>query len=294
MARILYVTDLHGVIWKYKYIFEIVTSQKVDIVINGGDLLPLGNLLRQDEFIDTFLENYFSQFNDEKIYYISYLGNDDLAVFDPLFEKLCDKYSYITNIAQKKFDFNNYEFIGMNLVNDFPFALKDRARKDSENFTFPKQFGKPVLSTSNGFKKIDNWFTFASEIPTIEEELNQLIKPNNKENAIYIIHTPPSNLGLDVCHDGREVGSKAVYEFLKKNQPLLSFHGHIHESPDISGRWYSKLGRTICIQPGQGHHSQDHLIFVIIDLETIKIERFHAFKHNKNSIEKDQFNHSII
>ncbi len=289
--KLLYVTDLHGIVWKYKRIFETAKTLNIDIVINGGDLLPAGNLLRQDEFIDNFLDDYFSEFNMENIYYLSYLGNDDLIIFDELFEKTCNKYPYIVPIAQKKFEIENYEFIGMNWVADFPFALKDRARKDTKDFIFPKQFGKPVLSTSNGWEKIDNWFTLASEIPTIEDELNQLIEPNNKENAIYVIHTPPSNLGLDVCHDGREVGSKAVYEFMKKNQPLLSFHGHIHESPDISGHWYSKLGKTICIQPGQ---SQDHLIYVIIDLSTMEIERFHAFRFDKTNIEKDEFNHSII
>ena len=94
------------------------------------------------------------------------------------------------------------------------------------------------------------------------------------EQTIYIIHTPPSNLGLDVCHDGRKVGSKAIFNFIKKNQPLLTLHGHIHESPDVSGKWYSKLGKTICIQPGQSHHYQDYLIYVIFDLKTMQFERF--------------------
>jgi Icc-related predicted phosphoesterase len=104
--------------------------------------------------------------------------------------------------------------------------------------------------------------------------MNQFIKPENMNKAIYIIHMPPSNIGLDVCYDGRTVGSISIYKFLKKYQPLLSFHGHIHESPEVSGRWKSSIGKTICIQPGQSHQHENHLIFATIDLETMDFKRF--------------------
>ncbi len=92
-------------------------------------------------------------------------------------------------------------------------------------------------------------------------------------NTVYVFHNPPANLDIDVTHTGDMVGSKAEYEFLKKNQPKLSLHGHIHESPDFSGKWYSKLGKTICIQPGQSHQNENHLIYALIDLETMNIQR---------------------
>jgi len=290
----LYVTDLHGIQWKYDRILEVAKSLKVKAVINGGDMLPMVNFMKQDKFILAFLDNYFSKFDFEGIYYVCMLGNDDLRIFDNLFQKICDKYPYIINSAQKKCEIEKYEYIGMNWVVDFPFALKDRARKDTKDFIFPKQFGTPLLSTTSGWKELKDWFLYADSLPTIEEELNRLIKPKNIDNAIYIIHTPPSNLGLDLCYDGQKVGSNAVYRFIEKNQPLLSLHGHIHESPDISGNWYSKLGRTICIQPGQGHQYQDHLICVFIDLPKMKIERYYAFRYDRTLVEKDQFNHSVI
>ncbi len=272
--KILYVTDLHGAEWKYARTFEIAKSINVDIVINGGDMLPLkGNILNQDKFMINYLDGYFSNFNSESIYYITMLGNDDIQKFDDLFQNLCDKYDYIINIGNSVFELNDYEFIGMNLVPDVPFALKDRARKDTKEFEFPRQFGKPVISTSNGWKKIDDWFSYIDTLPTIEDEINDLVRPSNMENALYVIHTPPSDLSLDVCHDGRKVGSKAVYEFLKKNQPLLSFHGHIHESAEVSGKWYNKIGRTLCIQPGQSHYHEKYLVYALIDLKTMELER---------------------
>jgi len=87
--------------------------------------------------------------------------------------------------------------------------------------------------------------------------------------SVYVLHMPPYRLGLDKCSYGAEVGSKAIFNFLNKYQPKLSLHGHIHESPEVTGRWYAELGRTICIQPGQ----LDEFTYVTIDLSTMKFNR---------------------
>ena len=50
---------------------------------------------------------------------------------------------------------------------------------------------------------------------------------------------------------------------------MFSLHGHIHESPESSGRWLAQLGDTICIQPGQ----LEEFTYVTIDLSTMKFER---------------------
>jgi len=278
--KVLFVTDLHGIMWKYEKIFEIAKELQVKVVINGGDMLPKNmDLFRQNEFIVNYLDDYFEKFNDSKIHYLCYLGNDDLSIYDKLFDDICNKYSYIHHLAQRKCEIGGYEFIGMNWVVDYPFRLKDRCRMDTKDYVFQPQSGTGLLSTFMGWNEIDNWFNYAKTHLTIEEELNQLVFPKNMKKSVYVIHMPPSKLGLDKCHDGLEVGSNAVYNFLKKHQPNLSLHGHIHESPDVTKRWYAKLGNTICIQPGQ----LDDLSYVIIDLSTdMKFDRI----INKNTKEK--------
>jgi hypothetical protein len=232
------------------------------------------SFFKQDVFIKNFLDYYFAKFEKKKIFYLCFPGNDDLIVFDDLFEKVCRKYYYIRNIAQRRFEYNGYEFIGMNWVTDTPFGLKDRCRKDTEDFIFPKTLGSPVISTPKGLKTIDDWFGYAESLPTIEEELSNLIKPKNPKNTIYVFHMPPSNSGLDVCSDGKGVGSKAISEFLSKTQhPMISLHGHIHESPNISGVWEKKIGNTTAIQPGQSHYYEDYVVYIIIDLENMKFTR---------------------
>jgi Icc-related predicted phosphoesterase len=41
------------------------------------------------------------------------------------------------------------------------------------------------------------------------------------------------------------VGSTAVTNIIKRYQPMLALHGHVHES-----RGNVKVGRTLCINPG--------------------------------------------
>ena len=275
--RLLFVTDLHGSKWKYDRLFEAAKEFQANVVINGGDMLPKsGEPFRQDEFITNYLDNHFARFNSAGIYYLCYPGNDDLRIFDKKLEETCNKYSFVVCLAQRKFEVGGYEFVGMNRVVDYPFRLKDRCRMDTDDYTFQEQFGTGLLSTPDGWQEIDDWFAHAKKLPTIEEELDRLVRPRDMTKSVYVLHMPPSGLGLDKCSYGAEVGSKAIYNFLNKYQPKLSLHGHIHESPEVTGRWYAKLGRTICIQPGQ----LDEFTYVTIDLSTMKFDRVREH-HNK-------------
>src|SRR5208337_1340156 len=252
--KILFATDLHGDRTKYSRLVEVAKDFKAEVIINCGDMLPKGkDILNQGEFITDYLDGYFSELNAAGIYHLSYLGNDDLQMFDQLFDDTCGKYPYIINLAQRKFEVQGYEFIGMNWVTDYPFLLKDRCRRDSDDYEFPMQYGKGLLSTPMGLREIRDWFSYARTLPTIEQEMNRLPKPKNMAKSVYVIHMPPYKLGLDKCAHGEDVGSKAIYDFILKYQPRLSLHGHIHESPELTGKWRAELGKTICVQPGQAN-----------------------------------------
>jgi len=269
--KIIFVSDLHGSTWKYEKLYKVAIRHHADVVMNGGDMLPKNcDLFQQDKFINRHLKKHFQQFNEAKIYYLCYLGNDDLMIFDQLFEETCQEYEYICNIAQQKRTIQDMDFIGMNWVVDYPFQLKDRCRMDTREYIFQRQFGPGLLSSFSGWKKIDNWYTYANTLPTIKDELDRLPRPKCMQYCVYMIHMPPANLELDVCGHGEKVGSQALYTFLQTYQPQLSLHGHIHESPKISGIWKAKLGNTTCIQPGQ----LKGLTYVTIDTNRMNIERY--------------------
>ncbi len=272
--KILFVTDLHGNTAKYRSVFEAAIKHGVVAVVNGGDMLTLDGDLHgsQRDFIEGFLSAYFAGYEKAGICHLGFLGNDDLKIHDNVFDEICRKHKHVVNLAQRRFALSCYEFIGMNWVADYPFRLKDRCRRDGPGYIFQEQFGSGLLSTPEGFRELEDWPSYAATLPTIEDELAALPKPTASSRAIYVIHTPPFGLGLDVISSGEQAGSQAVSRFIGKTRPLLTLHGHIHEAPLITGIWKAKIGETICVQPGQ--LKANTLSYALIDLESMEMERF--------------------
>ncbi len=271
MGPFLFVTDLHGNRQKYERTLDLALETGAWLVINGGDMCPHGRMHEdQKRFLREYLDPHFAKYQSTGIRYLGFPANDDLQAHDPLFDEICSRYPLVENIASRKVQAGGYEFIGFNLVSDYPFRLKDRARMDSGRFAFPAQFGSAILSRSGGWEEIPDWKAYARSLPTIEEELASLPAPDDPNRAVYVIHGPPSGLGLDVIRGGAGVGSAATLRFLEVRSPRLSLHGHIHESPEESGVWMATVGRTVLIQPGQ---SASGLTVVTGNLEEMRFDR---------------------
>jgi len=63
-------------------------------------------------------------------------------------------------------------------------------------------------------------------------------------------------------------GSTAVRDVITKYQPLVSLHGHIHES-----RGVDRIGRTTCFNPGS-EYAEGILRSVVVTLEKEKVSSF--------------------
>ncbi len=274
--RLLYTSDLHGDIQKYEQLRAraLNAGAEPDAVIIGGDMLPShGDLFEQGAFIRDIVDPFFSTLDEAGVAVLALLGNDDLRVFDPLFAAVCAKYDAIFDLGSSDAPvvLGGYHFIGSNLVVDYPFRLKDRCRMDDDAFTLPKQFGTALVSMQDGWCEIEDWDAEIRTRPTLERALAML--PLLKENTrtVYVIHNPPHGIGLDVTYRGEAVGSKALTRFIGARQPLLTLHGHIHESPEVSGKWRGAIGETVCVQPGQTYG----FVWVEIELDgdAVRLER---------------------
>ena len=70
-----------------------------------------------------------------------------------------------------------------------------------------------------------------------------------------------------VAHGGRAlrpVGSKAVRDAIDRYQPLISLHGHIHESKGAV-----KIGKTLSINPGSAYE-EGMLMSALVNLDAKK------------------------
>ncbi len=99
----------------------------------------------------------------------------------------------------------------------------------------------------------------------------------NPEHSIFLLHDPPVGTVLDLAPklsedmtpsatDEMHVGSKAVLDAIQKYKPILSVHGHIHESRGII-----EIGRTVCINTGS-EYAQGVLRGAIVDISNGKIK----------------------
>lgn len=276
--KILYVTDLHGDKNKYRKSLDIAVEKNIGVIVNGGDMLPkLGERhLEQPIFINEFLRGYFSELERHGITYLAMLGNDDLLSVDGLFDTVCGEFGNVHNIAGKKVRVGGYEFIGMNHILDHPFGCKDRVV--TETHYIPQRQLSPVAGISNeyGYDRIYNWLEYArTELPYMCDILNDLPEPENPQQTVYVMHMPPAGLRLgQLLYQDLDIGSVDIYEFLKERQPLLSLHGHIHESPDTQkGRWINQIRSTACIQTGQTELHDNDMVYAEIDLQSREYSR---------------------
>ena len=268
--KLIYTADLHGNEKFYRRLLVKAEAEKADAVIVGGDLCPrIGETLNQKIhnqrlFFEDFLFPLFKDFKkrNEKCEICVILGNDDFRINMASMEN-AEKNKIINSIHMKsvKLD-NNILIAGYSFVNPTPFRLKDWEKTDLDGDKMPTQLFEEEIRSAE------------KENGTIKDDLDRLKKLSDPKNTIYVIHAPPFGSKLDIITTGAHVGSKSVREFIEKEQPLLALHGHIHESPQMSGSWCDNIGNTICINVGSSY-PEDKLNCIIIDTNDLNnIEYF--------------------
>jgi len=171
-------------------------------------------------------------------------GNDDLYSIDDVVAE----FEHIRNPDMKCFELEGgYNVVGLSNANMTPW----RCARDIEE----------------------------PELAARLEALGALIQ--KPERTIAMIHVPPFSSGLDTCPEldkdlkivtqGGQVvmksaGSPAVRAFIEKVQPLLTLHGHIHESPG-----HFRNGRTLMINAGS-EYAEGIMKAAIVNLEDGKVK----------------------
>jgi Icc-related predicted phosphoesterase len=116
---------------------------------------------------------------------------------------------------------------------------------------------------SSGWTNLTPWDTpREEEEPKLKERIQAIVKQATvpAERLVLGLHAPPYDTQLDVApkidwetltvqgQDSAHVGSTAVREVIEEVQPILSLHGHVHES-----RAAVRIGRTLAINPGSSY-----------------------------------------
>ena len=257
MSICFFVSDLHGSVKRYKKLFAKIEEETPAAVFLGGDLLPSGlfmftsNNKVPENFIVDVIKNGFIKLKEKlkaqypRVFLI--LGNDDSRADEECFIKgeSDGLWEYVHNKNVKFDDFNVY---GYSYVPPTPFRMKDWEKYDVSRYVDPGCVPPEEGSRSVFIKKDDIIYS------TIKEDLELLVEDSEVSKSIFLFHTPPYQTKLDrAALDGKmfehvpldvHVGSIAVQRFIKNKQPLITLHGHVHESAKITGSWHDRLGNT--------------------------------------------------
>lgn len=277
MSTCFFVSDLHGRIDRYRKLFSAIEMEEPAVVFLGGDLLPpfLDSLRREAstgaDFVEGFLAREFGNLRSilkeryPSVFLI--LGNDDPRSEEESIDD-AGRNGLWTNIGSRVVPFASYVFAGYAFVPPTPFRLKDWERYDVSRFVDPGCIPPEEGSFSLPVDK--------REIvhQTIQNDLARLTRGMDFSRAVFLFHSPPHNTALDrAALDGKlvehapldpHVGSIAIRRFLERSQPLVSMHGHVHESVEMTGSWREMIGRTHIFG---GAHGGPELALVRFTLE---------------------------
>lgn len=257
MTLCFFSSDLHGDIECFEKLFLAIAAERPNAVFLGGDILPSASLMFSSQgfdhadFITDYLVKRFKQMRSElkkefpRIFII--LGNDDgrsaeSSIRDTAAEGI---WEYVHN---KKVHFKDYPVFGYSYIPPTPFLLKDWEKYDVSRHVDPGS-----VSPEEGLRTFpvsEN----SLKCSTIKKDLDELTRNEDLENAIFLFHAPPYKTKLDrAALDGKvidhipmdvHVGSIAIQRFIKTRQPLLTLHGHVHESSRLSHSWRDCIGKT--------------------------------------------------
>lgn len=289
MFKILATNDLHGKPDFYRKIEYKAVADEVRAIIIAGDLLPKDGAfaelpIHQKQFIsETLLPWLYHMKDDHNIPVYLTFGNDDLAAVHQFFQD--DLLPFDLTPYDKKglphsrmIDLENgMQVMGFLYCTTTPFSIKDIERIDLKNALPYPLFSTPVFSAlqANGeiqYKTIEEYQPTMQALPSIEELLDSLPKPRTYRKTLFVSHNPPRSGLIDYVIIRKALGSLAIKDYILNNQPLISLHGHIHESPALTGVWATYLGDTLCINPGQAERCH----YVILDLDDLSSNLIHS------------------
>ncbi|MEM4090525.1 MAG: metallophosphoesterase [Thermoplasmatales archaeon] len=283
--RIFFASDFHGSTVVFKKFLNAAEIYKANILVFGGDItgkaiIPIvGNgkppyetisfgqqkTLNTDEEVASFIKvqsntGYYPKIMTKEEYEeISQNQNMKMELFHELMVERVKEWVSIANERLKTTGIKLYMEAGNDDLKGIEQYFNSEVSQD---------IGEKVVDidgyTMAGISEA-NMTPWHAPRDVEEEDLwkiisKQLSQVDPNEKLILAYHPPPKDTNLDLApkieRDLRytnvggqqimiHVGSTSVRRAIEEWSPIVSLHGHIHESRGID-----KIGKTVCINPG--------------------------------------------
>jgi|GEM_PF-1440857 len=246
--KLILTSDLHQRIQKWGDLVSAVQREKPRFVLIAGDLLPKVEMVSQQAaFFPEMAQHLRSMKQAGPLTVLTYLGNDDAHILESRLDDLQGR-GLCVNLNGRVHREEGLVFCGMNKVRDYPFGYKHWCAPDDNFVTCPVQLcGEGLTLDAKGrWIELPNLREYLLAKPSLHNRLEALrsqLTPTEIGRSMWLVHNPPADLGIDICYDGRQVGSPSITRFIQDTQPLFGCSGHIHESPyQPGGKWAARVG----------------------------------------------------
>jgi len=308
VTKLFFATDIHGSDICWNKFLNAGKFYEADVLILGGDMTgkAVVPFIHQGgkNYRVTLLEQEFDITNDDELlqmkkkvrsrgYYpylttpdeMSELEQDPSRVHQIFLQEVLGVVQQWMDLADKKLDGTDMK-VYCSPGNDDMDEVDEIVRSSRRVLLVEGQvtpLDEHHEMIASGWSNRTPWDTHREED---EDQLQvryeaMISKLKDPRNAVFNIHVPPYKSGLDEAPEldkdlrpvlaGQSlqpVGSTALREVIRKHQPLLGLHGHIHE-----GRGTTRIGKTLCINPGS-MYEQGTLLGTIVKLGKNKIENY--------------------
>lgn len=302
--KMIYTADIHLSSQHLHRFLYAARKLDVDCLIVGGDLAPVcistgfekieDCISLQGEWLKNTLlpavEGFTQKFPKKKICFD--LGNDDFWA-NRRFVETGDNRSH--HLIHNKIVelLPGLALVGYMNIPLTPFMLKDAEIPDrKDHLGRGRNLRKKGIKTTTGkvratkLQKIT--ITIEKELARITEEMNHSHWDGYK--FIFVSHCPPADTTLDLIYGNYHVGSESIRSFIEQWAPsarlLVTLHGHIHESPVLSGKVLDVLGSVPCFNVGQKKKVlQALLVDVGEQLNSVELIQLDAHALNSKKID---------
>ncbi|MGV8086971.1 MAG: metallophosphoesterase family protein [Candidatus Woesearchaeota archaeon] len=281
--KVLYTSDVHGNEKQLRALVDYALDVKPSTVIIAGEIAPKdmpfeesGIYIKAQRYflsntLPKLMERLKSQLPQTMIY-VS-MGNDDARSNIDVLKQFPQLY---TELHGNRLKLNSdFDIVGYSYCPITPFAVKDWEKFDLTNI--PAQFAEEYAKrkrTNYGLDRAiksvapNEWINFEFSLEdelkdSIQLDLRENIYTQNSGKTIYVFHAPPNETALDILSDNQHMGSYAIREFIEKNNPYITLHGHIHETVRMSkGKFKENIGNTISMSAG--NHNEDSNVSALL------------------------------
>lgn len=275
--RICFTSDLHGRLVLYDQLTHVLRSSTPDLLILGGDLLVDGDI---DDPLGTqgrWARQVFAprlqawKTIQPRLEIAVILGNHDWACTETVLRELAATGLLVVLGPQEVWRSGGAAFVGFSHTPPTPYWVKDYERLDMPGDAPPLTGGVVWDEASRTARQTTPEEHFGAESQALSVLLPRAMP---SEPCVFVCHAPPHDTHLDrLPHVDYPVGSVAVRRWIEQHPPHVALHGHIHESPQVTGGILEELAGCPCINPGQ---TQDRLHAVTFELEKVRASLRHT------------------